>query len=37
MILVIDNFIKDQELLNDIASDSTFFNDPGVYYWWNGW
>jgi hypothetical protein len=37
MILAIDNFIKDQRLLKDIASDPTFFKDPGVYYWWNGW
>lgn len=37
MILAIDNFVKDQKLLNDIASDPTFFSDPGIYYWWNGW
>jgi hypothetical protein len=37
MILVIDNFIKDKELLNKISKDSTFFNDPGEYYWWDGW
>lgn len=30
MILAIDNFIKDQRLLKDIASDPTFFKDPGV-------
>lgn len=34
MILVIDNFIKDQDLLNDISNDDNLFSDPGVYYWW---
>lgn len=37
MILVIDNFIKDEKLLNKIASDKTFFSDPGEYYWHPGW
>lgn len=37
MITIRDNFIKDQQLLEDIANDNTFFADPGVYYWWKGW
>lgn len=37
MITIRDNFIKDEQLLKDIANDSTFFADPGVYYWWKGW
>lgn len=37
MILVIDNFIKDQDLLNRISNDNSFFTDPGNYYWWDGW
>lgn len=37
MITIRDNFIKDEQLLKDIVNDSTFFADPGVYYWWKGW
>lgn len=37
MILAIDNFIKDPELLKEIREDLTFFSDPGVYYYWKGW
>lgn len=37
MILVIDNFIKDQDLLNRISADKSFFADPGNYYWYPGW
>lgn len=37
MIAVFDDFIKDEQLLKDIATDETFFQDPGVYYYWNGW
>jgi hypothetical protein len=37
MRVVIDNFIKDQDLLRDISNDINFFSDPGVYYWWDGW
>lgn len=37
MILAIDNFIKDQELLKQIREDGTFFQDPGIYYYWDGW
>ena len=37
MILVIDNFIKDKDLLKRISNDNSFFTDPGNYYWWDGW
>jgi hypothetical protein len=37
MIAVFDDFIKDEKLLKDIAADKTFFQDPGVYYYWKGW
>ena len=37
MIAVFDNFITDPNLLKEIREDQTFFNDPGVYYWWNAW
>ena len=37
MIIVIDNFVKDRVLLDKIQNDSNFFNDPGEYYWWDGW
>jgi len=37
MILVIDDFIKDKGLLKEISQDTNFFNDPGIYYWWDGW
>jgi hypothetical protein len=35
MIAVFDDFL-DQEMLNEIKNDSTFFQDPGVYYYWAG-
>jgi len=35
MIAVFDNFL-DEELLNEIKNDTTFFKDPGVYYYWAG-
>ena len=34
--IVIDDFIKDQDLLNRLKEDNTFWDDKG-YYWWNGW
>ena len=37
MIIVIDNFVKDETLLKKIANDKTFFSDPGIYYWYPGW
>jgi hypothetical protein len=33
MIAVFDNFL-DENLLNEIKNDPTFFQDPGVYYYW---
>jgi len=35
MIAVFDNFLN-EELLNEIKNDPTFFQDPGVYYYWEG-
>ena len=35
MIAVFDNFL-DEELLNEIKNDPTFFADPGHYYYWKG-
>lgn len=35
--LVIDDFIKDESLLEEIQNDPTFFADVGCYYWWDGW
>lgn len=37
MIAVFDDFIQDKQLLEDIANDSSFFSDPGIYKYWNGW
>jgi hypothetical protein len=37
MIVVIDNFLKDENLIRSIKEDKKFFADPGVYYWWDGW
>ena len=35
--IVIDDFIKDQALLNAIENDDTFFGPNGDYMWWDGW
>src|SRR6056300_1052654 len=35
--VIIDDFIKDQNLLNDINKDSTFFGPNGNFMWWDGW
>ena len=35
--IVIDDFIKDENLLEEIQNDPTFFSDVGCYYWWDGW
>ena len=35
--IVIDNFIKDKELLTRIDKDETFFGPNGNYMWWDGW
>jgi len=37
MVLIIDNFIKDESLLSEINTDASFFSDPGEYYFWSGW
>lgn len=38
MITVIDNFIKDENLLAEIQSNAQdIFKDPGVYKWYDGW
>lgn len=34
--IVLDNFVKDEELLNELRNDSTLFDTKG-YHWWNGW
>ena len=36
--IVIDDFIKDQQLLNDLTNDPTFFDNKGYMWcdcWWN--
>jgi len=35
--IVIDDFIKDQSLLDRVAQDETFFSQNGQYMWWYGW
>lgn len=35
--IVIDDFIQDQNLLNEIDNDETFFGPNGDYTWWDGW
>lgn len=35
--IVIDDFIKDQSLLDDIENDDSFFGPNGNFMWWNGW
>lgn len=37
MITIFDNFIKDENFLDEIGDNETFFSDPGVYYYWDGW
>ena len=38
MIVVIDDFIKDEELLAEIAADKDFFKYAGAnYFFWEGW
>tara|TARA_R100001015_G_C4620620_1_gene177612 strand:- start:502 stop:1227 length:726 start_codon:yes stop_codon:yes gene_type:complete len=34
-LIVIDNFVKDKQLLNDIDNDESFWKRG--YRWWNGW
>jgi hypothetical protein len=35
--IVIDDFIKDQELINAVEADKDFFGPNGNYMWWDGW
>jgi len=35
--IIIDDFIKDEFLLEEIKNDSSFFTRPGQYMWWDGW
>ena len=36
--IVIDNFIKDTELLMEVEfNKEKFFSENGTYFWWNGW
>jgi len=35
--IVIDNFVADTKLLEDIKNDPTFFNKNGKYFWYDGW
>ena len=38
MIAVFDNFIKDENLLNEIQQNwGHIFREHGVYKWWDGW
>ena len=35
--IVIDNFIQDTNLLDELNNDKTFFGPNGNYTWWDGW
>ena len=35
--IVIDDFIKDKELINAVEADKDFFGPNGNYMWWDGW
>lgn len=35
--IIIDDFIKDQSLLDEISNDPSFFGPNGNYMWWDGW
>ena len=35
--IVMDNFIRDEKLLERIQNDETFFSKNGQYMWWDGW
>ena len=35
--IIIDDFIKDEQLLNDIENDKSFFGPNGDFMWWDGW
>jgi|TARA_B100000780_G_scaffold273601_1_gene237389 hypothetical protein len=35
--IIVDDFIKDQDLLDRMHHDKTFFGANGDFMWWNGW
>ena len=35
--IIIDDFIKNERLLNDIRKDDNFFGPNGDFHWWGGW
>ena len=35
--IIYDDFIQDQNLLDQIKNDKTFFSTNGKYYWYDGW
>lgn len=34
--IIVDDFIKDESLLEELKNDETFFDDNGSYMWWGG-
>jgi len=37
MIVVIDDFIKDEVLINEVSTDPSLWSETGVYTYWKGW
>ena len=35
--IIIDDFVKDSNLLTRIEHDDTFFGSNGNFMWWDGW
>ena len=35
--IIIDNFVQDEDLLTRIDKDETFFGPNGNFMWWDGW
>ena len=35
--IIIDDFIKNEQLLKDISNDEHFFGPNGDFHWWGGW
>ena len=35
--IIIDNFVQDQVLIDDIIHDKDFFGPNGDFMWWDGW
>ena len=35
--IIIDDFIKDEVLLNNIKDSDSFFGPNGNFMWWDGW